>query len=1123
MPETTESDDKPLLKRAIEKITNGVADSPRPPQAKLGGWIAETLDEQGSQKHLAARAPTGTGKALDVDTPIPTPRGWKKMGQLTAGDEIFDETGSICHVVVAHPIQHDRECYVVIFDDYSSIIADAEHLWPTQTRKLRQQRSEARRRPTSRRTLNDLPEWEVMTTEEMADSMHGQGGALNHAVAVAGGIQSRDADLPIDPYVLGVWLGDGNSLNSGITTPDEEIVKAIRDRGYLVEKLRGELKYSIHMGTGKVDNRWYDSFTKRLGELGVKGDKHIPSVYLRASYGQRMALLRGLMDTDGTIGSTGRSELCLTRERLINDAYELISSLGIKATLKSGVAAITETHEDGTKYRRDAGIRWRIGFTTSLPVFSLAKKTERLPQVTRETSRLRYIKQIQKVASRPVRCVGVDSPNHLFLAGETMIPTHNSLSYLAPAFDRAVKGERTLISTEGLGLQRQITSKDAPAVAAATNEKHGVDVKTSVLKGFSNYVCAKKTENNARQLLGTKGSLGGAELADAVESAQRPDSEQVRLGPVTSTWGTLKNLFIWALRDGDSLDRDDCPVELPSGEWQLVSLSAQECVGKKCPLFDYCAPQTSRREAAESQIVVTNHTMLALQAAKKIPVVIGNDNLGPFDHIIVDEAHALPGIVRSQGSVEISEPRIERLAKRLAKEGAAVRPPNWFLNKVDEVRSAAGFAMKGVEKRIGNARVGEDIRLEEKDQFTDLNAVSSGFGGLKEAIKKNTTVFEEDEAKELTAAIDSLADDIEAVTEHKANVARWLVRDSTPNGSIMPKVCASPVDVGSDLYFNVWTTDGDGESAEIEMLNEELESGDLEPHERASLIEEIQELRATGQEPRNELSVAAVSATLSPSYPYETGLRTKIRDVPTPFDEAYVGSAVYTPMPLPEDIAEIAETKWGKPKLNTQAHIDWCIEQISELLYANGGAGMVISATATAGRRYAEALRADETLGFEVYTQWDARGKASTIEAWKADDSSVIVGTKSLMTGVDAPGDTNTIVIVDRPPRAPLNPVDKARCEVLIAEGENKFIADSRVYVEDASVLLEQAIGRLIRTHSDRGMAVVLDPRLPKDSPMAYGSLVRKIYTKALKPYGEQFNYLDHALDWLEERRAGRA
>lgn len=708
------------------------------------------------------------------------------------------------------------------------------------------------------------------------------------------------------------------------------------------------------------------------------------------------------------------------------------------------------------------------------------------------------------------------------LAARAPTGTGKSIAYLAPAFDRAVKGERTLISTEGLGLQRQITSKDAPAVAAAAMEKYGVDVKTSVLKGFGNYVCARKTESNARQLLGTKGSLGGTELADAIEKADRSASETVRLGPISSTWGTLSALFIWALRDGDSLDRDDCPVELPGGEWSLVSLSAQECVGTKCPLYDYCAPQNSRRDAAESQIVVTNHTMLAIQAAKKIPVVIGNDNIGPFDHIVVDEAHALPGIVRSQGSVEISEPRIERLAKRLTKEGSTVRPPNWFLTQVDEVRSAAGFAMKGVEKRIGNARVGEDIRLEEKDQFTDLNAVSSGFAGLKDAIKKNTTVFEEDEAKELTASIDSLADDIDSVTEHKANVARWLVRDSAPNGSIVPKVCASPVDVGSDLYFNVWTTDGDGENPEIAMLNEELESGDLEPHERASIIEEIQELRASGEVPRNELSVAAVSATLSPSFTYEAGLRAKIRDVPTPFDEAYAGSAVYTPIPLPEDISEIADIKWGKPKLNTQAHIDWCIEQISELLYANGGSGMVISATATAGRRYAEALRSDDSLDFEVYTQWDARGKAATIEAWKADETAVIVGTKSLMTGVDAPGNTNTIVIVDRPPRAPLNPVDKARCDVLIAEGENKFIADSRVYVEDASVLLEQAIGRLIRSNSDRGMAVVLDPRLPKDSSMAYGSLVRKIYSKPLKPYGEQLHYLDHALDWLEERRAAR-
>lgn len=1123
MPETHDhSEDLTLLEYAIREITDSAASTPRPPQATLSGWITETFDPENDQRHLAARAPTGTGKALDVDTPIPAPSGWKRMGDLTAGDEVFDENGNICHVVVAHPVQYNRQCYELTFDDGSTIIADVEHLWPSLTRKLRQQRSEARRRPTRSRTLEDLPLWETLTTQQMADTMLGQGDALNHAVPVSAPIEGRSGELAVDPYTLGAWLGDGDSNGGGFTNPDEHIIRRIRERGYVVKKLKAPYKWSIHLEDGPVNNRWDDCFPKKLDEIGVRGDKHIPTSYLRAGFDDRLELLRGLMDSDGYVDARGLMELTLTRENLVNGALELLHTFGIKGRIRASEAAITERDDDGNKVRRTVGTRWRIHFTTTLPIFTLPRKAERIPDSNRETCNFHYVRSIRPVETRPVRCIGVDSPSHLFLAGESMIPTHNSLSYLAPAFENAVAGKRTLISTEGLGLQRQIIAKDAPAVAKAAYEKHGVDVRTAVLKGFSNYVCANKAGTSARKLLDTKGSMGGADLAKAIEAENRTASEVVQLGHVTSTWGTLSALFIWALRDGDSLDRDDCPVELPGAEWSLVSVSAQEHSSKTCPDPELCPASASRLRAAESQIVVTNHTMLAIQAAKKIPVVIGNESLGEFHQIVVDEAHALPGIVRSQGSVEITEARIERLAKRLSKEGSPARPPNWFITQVDEVRSAAGYAMKTIDNHIGKARVGEDIRLDEDDDFEELNAVRSGLGGLKDPIKKNRTVFDEGEANELVASIDSLISDIETANEHRTNVARWLVRDSQPKGGIAPKLCASPVDVGSDLYFNVWSTEGSGVDDELESLRAELENPDLDPLDRLQLIDDLNYARENSTAPRNELSVAAVSATLSPSFPHETGLKAKIRDVPTPFDEAYAGSAVFTPMPLDEDIAEIGDERWGKVKLNTQAHAEWCVEVISELLYANSGSGMVISATAGAGRRYAEALRADSSLAFNVYSQWDARGKAATIELWKQDTNSVIVGTKSLMTGVDAPGETNSIVIVDRPSRAPLNPVDKARCDMLIDEGENKFVADARVYVEDASVLLEQAIGRLIRSNEDRGMVAVLDPRLPNKSPMAYSDLVRKIYKKPLKPYGEKLFYLDHALDWLEERRAAQ-
>lgn len=138
--------------------------------------------------------------------------------------------------------------------------------------------------------------------------------------------------------------------------------------------------------------------------------------------------------------------------------------------------------------------------------------------------------------------------NHLVARAPT--GSGKGLSYLAPAFERAVTGERTLISSEGLGLQRQLTTKDAPAVAKAAYEKYGVQVTTGLLKGFGNYVCVKKAETSVRQLLDTKGSLAGRDLANAIEAQNCAPYEPIRLGYVTSTWETLSALSIWALRDG---------------------------------------------------------------------------------------------------------------------------------------------------------------------------------------------------------------------------------------------------------------------------------------------------------------------------------------------------------------------------------------------------------------------------------------------------------------------------------------------------------------------------------------------------------------------------------------------
>ncbi|WP_345477998.1 ATP-dependent DNA helicase [Nesterenkonia rhizosphaerae] len=698
------------------------------------------------------------------------------------------------------------------------------------------------------------------------------------------------------------------------------------------------------------------------------------------------------------------------------------------------------------------------------------------------------------------------------LVGKAPTGSGKGLAYLTPAFERAaVAGERTVVSTEGLALQRQLLLKDSPAVAAATKELHGKDVKTAVLKGFSNYVCARTTLESARILLNTEESL--QKVIDQLANISALDFSPATVRSVQSTRGTLAALFHWALTATGTPDADECPVELPGNEWELVSTTSSNCAGEKCPLFSMCSPLKAREECAEASIVITNHHMLAIQAGRGIPVVIDNMNLGEFHHIIIDEAHSLPSLVRDRGSASLTFDRIRRLADRCADVAPYTR------TSVEQLIKAAQFAFTDVGEWLRENKVGdsEELRIDEHPDFQELDhllAINDALKSVRTRISENKAATEE--ARRLLERLESLSDDIATIAFEAPGVARWAawkIVEVDGETQRAPTVAASPVDVSGKLRFNLWTRAGEG-STKVSLASE-LE--DADPESRDEIMDMLDNLDDE-DDPREPLSVVAVSATLSPEYPREAGLRPPIREVPSPLTPAYERSAVYVPQPPKHELQRIGVERYGKLKLDTKLHVEWAIEQILTLVEANQGSAMVIAATTGNAQRYAEALRLDERIAQTVHTQWDPKGRAAAVDAWKADTSSIIVGTKSLMTGVDAPGETNTLVILDRPPRSPLNPVDKARVQMLIDRGENKFSADAKIYAADAAVLIEQTVGRLIRSINDSGLVAVLDPRLNPRSPMAYGTLTRTIYNKPLKEYGTRITNLDAAVDWIKER-----
>lgn len=362
----------------------------------------------------------GHGKALAVDTPIPTPTGWSTMGDLKAGDAVFDESGKQCRVVAATDVMENRPCYQLTFSDGTTVTADANHQWLTWSPKARQSwRNGRKNNRNSDRKLakfgsdqSHKREWpSIHTSEDIARTLEASegcwAGLTNHSVSVCGAIQTEKEDFEIDPYVLGVWLGDGNSNSAGLTTADEFIVNQMVANGINVRKRAGPLHYGL---TGGLQ--------AKLRFSGLLNNKHIPASYLRGSLDQRLALLQGLMDTDGSITDYGRCEFTSVNERLADETLELVLSLGIQAKKVTGRAML---------YGKDCGPKFRVTFTPNIPVFRLARKLSRCKTTVSERIRHRFIVKCERVESVPVRCIQVDSPSSLFLCSRAFIPTHNSL------------------------------------------------------------------------------------------------------------------------------------------------------------------------------------------------------------------------------------------------------------------------------------------------------------------------------------------------------------------------------------------------------------------------------------------------------------------------------------------------------------------------------------------------------------------------------------------------------------------------------------------------------------------------------------------------------------------------
>ena len=623
----------------------------------------------------------------------------------------------------------------------------------------------------------------------------------------------------------------------------------------------------------------------------------------------------------------------------------------------------------------------------------------------------------------------IDTGEHLAVQAGT--GTGKSLAYLVPSIRYAVKTGRTVVvSTATIALQRQLVERDLPRLADALAGSLGRRPRFAILKGRGNYLCLNKIHTGLAE------ETPDAELFDAF-ALSRIGREVRRVTEWSSTTETG--------------DRDDLSPGVSDQAWRQLSVTARECLGKsRCPVGEDCFAEIARAEAAQVDVVVTNHALLAIDAITGISI------LPEHDVVVVDEAHELVDRITNVATAELSPGTVSAAARRCVKlvedqeidrlDGAA---ENWesFLEELpagrwDELPEGAAAALASirdaawaVHTAIGPAKPGTDpeVAAARSQALAEIDEVH-------DCAVRVLTTFEQRDPSQRPDVV-------------------WLAADEF-RGNVRRTVRVAPLSVGGLLRSRLF-----GESTVV------LTSATL------TVGGSFDGLAVNwGLPPQSPARSDTTSASGAEPPSDKVDLAWNGIDVGSPFDHAKAG------------ILYIAKhlTPPGRDGL-PPSHLD----EIAELVTAAEGRTLGLFSSMRAAKAATEALR--ERLDTPILCQGDD-ATGALVEKFAADDATSLFGTLSLWQGVDVPGPSLSLVIIDRIPfPRPDDPLLVARQRAVEARGGNGFMA---VAANHAALLLAQGVGRLLRSTDDRGVVAVLDSRL---ATARYGGYLRA----SLPPFWE--------------------
>jgi ATP-dependent DNA helicase DinG len=634
----------------------------------------------------------------------------------------------------------------------------------------------------------------------------------------------------------------------------------------------------------------------------------------------------------------------------------------------------------------------------------------------------------------------LETGEHLVVQAGT--GTGKSLGYLSPAL--TVKGP-VVISTATLALQSQLVDHDLPRLAKAVKPLLGREPTFAVLKGRHHYLCIAKLEQAGDAEDQQPDGLFDAAAAGDGAGAGKPKT--VWIGEAGRLGKQFERLRDWAM-DTDTGDRDELDPGVDDVIWRQVSMPARECVGAgRCPYGQECFAEASRARAREADLVVTNHSLLA------VDMLTGRQIVPPHQLLIIDEAHELADRVSSATQAELTAEAVDRTARAAR---TLVEPEEH--QALQEAADALTLGL--VEAQPGRLQGGLPQALLEACTLLDASTgrCLRQIGEIKaddpDPVRKQQAKATLTELNTTAQRLLAFADHDVAWVEHEPRRA-LVVAPLSVAGLLAEKLYEERTVVATSATLTLGGT-FDSIARSLGLIAKTPAA----PSPAAKLP-------AAAKRP----AAAAPPAGASPAAPsVEDALPWQSLDVGSPFDYAKQG-ILYVATHLPKPSAS------GLP--------DAAGEELLALVGALGGRTLGLFSSRRAAQQAADLVRSKTDL--TVLLQGDET-LPLLVRKFREDKASCLFGVMSLWQGVDVPGDACQLVVIDRLPfPRPDEPLAAARSAAVEAAGGSGFAA---VSVPIAAIRLAQGVGRLIRSNSDKGVVAVLDSRL--ETARSYGSFLRK-------------------------------